>query len=414
MLNDLWLLVSGLLILIGLLASQGLLIVVGSLVIVVWLLTKLWNRYAFDDVTHGRTISQGRAFIGDEVEYTVSLSNEKIIPLIWVDMQDRFPMDLELSGGHLRGNIAEGAREHRITTSLLPYQKVSWKYTMRCTSRGYHRIGPVRLRSGDIFGFSAAERYLTDLAHILVYPRVLELEDLILPAEHPLGEMKGPQPIYHDQSRFIGLRDYQPTDPMKHVDWKATARRGELQTRIFEPVVSLEVLIALNATTGEYAWQGSNRRLFERSVTIAASVAKYCADRGYTFGLMSNSVAVYSGKWINVPLSGAESQLGLALEALALAGSYAVASLPDVLRAERGSFRPGVTVALVTSLVTAGILEEIAELRTRGYQVIVFYCGDGGPRVNMGDVPVHLMGRALEAVDRDVAEETEEDAVTAP
>ena len=58
MLNDLWLLISGLLILIGLLASQGLLIVVGSLVIVVWLLTKFWNRYAFDDVTHDRTISQ--------------------------------------------------------------------------------------------------------------------------------------------------------------------------------------------------------------------------------------------------------------------------------------------------------------------------------------------------------------------
>ena len=79
MLNDLWLLVSAIIVLVGLLTSQGLLIVVGSLVIIVWLLTKFWDRHAFQDVSHSRTISQGRAFIGDVVEYTVTLSNEKMI-----------------------------------------------------------------------------------------------------------------------------------------------------------------------------------------------------------------------------------------------------------------------------------------------------------------------------------------------
>ena len=80
MLNDLWLLVSGIVILIGLLASQGLLIIVGSLVIIVWLLTKVWNRFAFQEVTHSRSLSQERAFIGDVVEYTVTLTNEKSSP----------------------------------------------------------------------------------------------------------------------------------------------------------------------------------------------------------------------------------------------------------------------------------------------------------------------------------------------
>lgn len=399
MLNDLWLLISAILIVVGLLASQGLLIIVGSLVIVVWLLTKFWNRYAFEEVSHGRSLSQAKAFIGDEVEYTVTLSNEKIVPLIWVDIQDALPVGLELAGAHIRGTLAEDTREHRITTSLLPYQRVSWKYAMRCNARGYYRLGPARLRSGDIFGFTAAEQHLSGVEHILVYPRVLDLQDLILPAENPLGEAKGRQPIFHDQTRFIGLRDYQPQDPMKHVDWKATARKSALQTKIFEPVVSLEVLIALNATTGEHAWQGTNRRLFERSVTTAASVAGYCAGRGYSFGLVSNSVAVYSGKWINVAPGSAESQLPIVLEALAVAGSYSVASLADVIRAERGSFRPGATIALVTALVTPGLVGEIHELRGRGFQVIVFFSGDGGPRTSLGDIPVHLMGPVLDQVE---------------
>ena len=401
MLNDLWILISAIVILVGLLTSQGLLIVVGSLVIIVWLLTKLWGRHAFEDVSHSRTISQGRAFIGDVVEYTVTLTNEKILPLIWVDIQDIFPVGLDLPGTSLRSSASDTAKEHRITTSLLPYQKVSWKYDLHCISRGYHRIGPVRLRSGDIFGFTAAEARMPDLEHILVYPRVVELQDLIFPAKHPFGDVHGTRAMYQDPSRFLGLRDYQLTDPMKHVDWKATARRSKLQTKVFEPVVSLNVLIALDASTGEFPWQGSNLRLFERSVTVAASVAKYCADFSYSFGLVSNSVAVFSGKWVNVPASNSNLQIDLVLESLARVGSYAVSSLPEVLRAQRSAFRSGTVVALVTAALTPGLVEEIAEIRGKGYLVIVFYAGNGGPRITVPDVPVHLMGRALEALESD-------------
>ncbi|HZA23954.1 MAG TPA: hypothetical protein VFA32_15365, partial [Dehalococcoidia bacterium] len=131
-----------------------------------------------------------------------------------------------------------------------------------------------------------------------------------------------------------------------------------------------------------------------------ASIAKFCADRGYTFSLVSNAVAVYSGKWINVPFSGSNSQIGLVLEALALAGSYAVSSLPDVLRVERDSLPPGTTVALVTPVVTRALVDEISEIRDRGYKVMVFYAGDRGLEITLTDVPVYLTGRALEALDR--------------
>ncbi len=400
MLNDVWLLVSVILVFIGLVASQGLLLVVGSLVIIIWLTAKFWDRFAFLDVTHERSLSRSRAFIGDTVDYTITLTNKKILPLIWVDLQDTFPSDLDLPGASLRGSGVEVSKEHRITTSLLPYQKVSWKYTLRCAARGYHRIGPVRLRSGDIFGFTAAEAHFPGVDHILVYPRVVDLSQLILPSEHPLGETRGQLPLYQDTSRFFGLRDYHPTDPMKHIDWKATARRTWLQTKVFEPVVSLNVLIALNASTGEHAWQGANRRLFERAVTVAASVAKHCADKSFSYSLVSNAVAVYSGKWLNVPFSSSPSQIGLVLESLALAGPYAVASLPEVLRTQRDSLPPGSTIVLATPVVTRAMVEEIGEVKMRGYQVILLYCGDGGPEYRLPNMPVYLMGQTLDNLER--------------
>ena len=399
MLNDFWFFASAVLIFIGLVASQGILLVVGSLVIIVWLVAKFWDRFAFRKVSHFRTVGGTRAFVGDSVDYSVTLVNDKIVPLIWVDIQDNFPTELDLPGATVRGTGIEVDREHRITTSLLPYQQVTWKYNLRCLARGYHRIGPVKLRSGDIFGFTSAETRLEGVDHILVYPRIIDIKDLIFPSQHPLGEVANRRPIHQDPSRFFGLRDYLPQDPMKHIDWKATARRSQLQTKVFEPVVSLNVLIALNATTGEFAWQGTNRRLFERAVTVAASVAKHCADSGYEFGLISNGVAVYSGKWLSVPFASSSLQLGLVLESLAMAGPYSVISLSDVLQQERSSLPPGATIVVITSVVTRALANEIADMQSRGYKVIVLFAGDGGPRYRLNDVPVYFLGRALEALE---------------
>lgn len=401
MLNDLWLLVSGILILIGLLASEGLLLIVGSLVVLMWLATKLWDRYAFRQVSHSRSLARHRAFIGDTLEYSVSLRNDKLLPLIWVDIHDTFPEGLELLGANLRSNSIEGTRQHTITTSLLPFQQVTWKYTLKCSTRGYHRFGPVRVRSGDIFGFSVGEARFDEMDHLLVYPRVVALEQLNLPSEHPLGEGKGMRPLFRDTTRFTGQREYQTTDPMKHIDWKATARSSRLQTKIFEPVVSLNVLVAFNASTSEQPWEGSNRRLFERGVTVAASVASYAAQRGYCFGLVSNAVATFSAKYVTVPMGASPSQITLVLEALAMAGPYAVTSLPNVLKAERGSLPPGATVVLVTSVVTKSVVSEVREMRDQGFQVVILYAGDGQPESDLLGAPVYFVGDALDVLEED-------------
>tara|TARA_B100000315_G_scaffold254695_1_gene296303 strand:+ start:45 stop:662 length:618 start_codon:yes stop_codon:yes gene_type:complete len=197
----------------------------------------------------------------------------------------------------------------------------------------------------------------------------------------------------------MGQREYHPTDPMKHIDWKATARTSQLQTKVFEPIVSLNVLVALNATTSEHPWEGTNRRLFERAVTVAASAAEHASRQGYSFGVVSNAVATYSGKWLSVPVGAASSQLSLVLEALAMAGPYAVTSLTRVLQSERGSMPPGTTVVLVTAVITGTLAQDVAVMKERGYRVLVLYAGDGGPELKIPDVPVFLAGPALDPLE---------------
>ena len=254
------------------------------------------------------------------------------------------------------------------------------------------------MRSGDIFGFSSGETRLSGLGHVLVYPRIIDLDELLFPARHPLGGTKGKRPLNQDTSRFLGQRDYQPTDPMKHIDWKATARRGSLQTKIYDPVVSLNVLIAMNASTNEFPWQGSNTALFERTVAAAASVASYCDQRRYSFGLASNAVSTYSSKWLNVPLGASPAQLTQVLEALARAGPYVVTSLADVVRGARDTLPAGATVVLVTPVVTTALVQEVEEIRSRGHQVLALYAGDGMPEMDLPGVQLFNVGGVLQSL----------------
>lgn len=399
--HELWPLVSGLLVFIGLLVSDGLLLVVGSLVTVVWLAARLWERYCFRRVTYDRSVGTRRAFIGDTVEYTVSLSNDKPLPLIWVEAQDPFPEGLELPGALVRGATLETNRHHSITTSLLPYQRATWKFNLLCLRRGYHRIGPVRMRSSDIFGFVATEMRLTQVNDILIYPRVIELPRLLFPPQHPFGVAGTRLPIYHDPNRVRGLRDYRSEDPMKHIDWKATARARGLQTRLFEPSVAMNLVVALNGSTSDFAWLGTNRRLFERAVTVAASAVSLADRLGYSYGLISNAVASYSGKWLSVRVGASPQQLPMTLEALAMAAPYVVSMLPEVLRAERDAIPVDATILFVTSVITDSLPAQLDAFAERGNRVSVIFAGDGDPPESVGGFPVTGVGHLLSSVPDD-------------
>ena len=159
------------------------------------------------------------------------------------------------------------------------------------------------------------------------------------------------------------------------------------------------MLIALNARTGDAAWQGSNRRLFERAVTVAASVAEYARNEDYTFGLVSNAIASYSSKWMSVPPGSGNLQLESVLESLAMAGPFWVTELSSVLRTESESLTSGSTVVLVTALISRAVVLETEEIRRRGHRMIIFYAGDGepGPAAQQlpPEVPLYLAGPSL-------------------
>ena len=53
------------------------------------------------------------------------------------------------------------------------------------------------------------------------------------------------------------------------------------------------------------------------------------------------------------------------------------------------------TVVLITAIVTRALVQEVEEIKERGYRVLVLYAGDGAPEMDLPGVPVFRVGRAL-------------------
>ncbi len=399
MLSEIWLLFFLVVVGVGLSTGQGVITAVGGMGFLVGGVSWLWNRVSLEGVIYERTLSSQRAFLGEEITLSIAITNKKPVPLGWLKAEDDIPDAVQLVGGKLvpSGKPATHALAH--STSMAWYERVHWSYKLRPRSRGYYRIGPVSINSGDLFGLFNSQRREDKQVSLLVYPKVVPIDELLLPPARPLGDVKGSLRILEDLTRPMGVRDYLPGDPMKKVDWKATARHQSLQVRVFEPSVSHVAVVMLNVDTAPHLLGGYFPEQLERVVTAAASIASYAVDQGYMVGLFSNGTPILAERPLNIPPARNPHQLTAILEALATVGPITSGQMADVLARYAGRFPLGATLALVTATISEKLTESIDYLSREGHKLVVLYTGDETPPQIPARIALYEIGEYFAALE---------------
>jgi uncharacterized protein (DUF58 family) len=195
--------------------------------------------------------------------------------------------------------------------------------------------------------------------------------------------------MFEDASRPSGLRDYQTGDPLKSMDWKASARMQRLQVRTFEPSSTITVMLVVAIETTARYWEGYSAVNLERVITTAASVASYCVELRYSLGLFSNGTPILADRPMKMAASRSPEQLPLILEALATIRPMAVGPMAAQLAGHARRFPIGATLVVVAAMVTPELAEAIRTLKGHGYRIVVLYVGEEScPRLPEG-VLVH-------------------------
>lgn len=335
----------------------------------------LWARYCLAGVSYRRRFGSTRLFFGEETDFHVEIVNAKPLPLAWLRAEDEFPADLELLNGRLHASYRPGRRLLINLLSLRWYERVIRHYRIRGSHRGAWEFGPVEIISGDLFGFSIKREKIQNTQTVLVYPRIVPLTALGLPARHPFGDFKTPRRVMEDPIRLMGAREYLPGDSFRHIHWKATARRNQLQTKVFEPSATRPIAIFLNVNTFEYRYEGIDRDLQELAITTAASIAHWAWEESHPVGLYVNSVTQPGGQRIRIRPGNHPDQLIWILEALARVVTYGRWPIEAVLHVEAPHLRYGTTIIVVSPVVNDRLQRTLVDLRNREFGVSLVALG---------------------------------------
>jgi uncharacterized protein (DUF58 family) len=130
-----------------------------------------------------------------------------------------------------------------------PGAEAAYRYRVRPVDRGLFRFAEIWLRSFGPLGL-AGKQFAAGAGHeVHVYPNIRAVHEYeLLARKGSLYEMGVRAALLGGgRTEFESLREYQPGDDFRQIDWKATARRRRPITQVFETERSQTLVLAIDA-----------------------------------------------------------------------------------------------------------------------------------------------------------------------
>lgn len=223
-----------------------------------------------------RTLSKETALQGEEVSVKVVVENKRGWPIPWIFIEDYHPKDFPRTG------------QNKQLAFLMPGHSITLEYRLQCPRRGYHRIGPLLMESGDLFGLQRRFRTGVQQDYLSVLPTVAYIDTFNVATKRPHGPVRLSNRIYTDPTRINSIREYTPGDPLNSIHWKATARTGKLHVKTYEPSSVIGGTLVLDLHEASYKPDRKEERM-ELAITTTASIAYLLQISGEQVGMITNA-----------------------------------------------------------------------------------------------------------------------------
>lgn len=172
-------------------------------------------------------------------------------------------------------------------------EKITRTLPFRATKRGYYRINNIDLVGTDLFFTTEmAEKRHTD-CYLYVYPKVFHSESFYQSLQKLNGEILAKRHLLEDPFEYHGIREYQPYDDIRNVNWKATARTGSLKINQKNYTAMQSIRIFLNTEDSLIIKKGKE---VEASIQIAIGLVTYFLSQNRKVSFFANGKDMISGE----------------------------------------------------------------------------------------------------------------------
>lgn len=332
----------------GLVTGRGFFFNVAYVFIGLLIFSFLWAWSGASQLRLRRQTRARRAQVGHFLEEHFTVHNRGVFPKLWIEVYDQSDLP--------------GHRASQVVSNLGPRGEVSWSVRTPCVRRGAFQLGPLRIVTGDPFGLFQAERKISAVSPLVVYPPTVHLVEFAL----PVGMLPGGDALrrraHHITTNAAGVRDYAPGDSFSRIHWRSTARKNRLIVKEFEldPLADIWVMLDAERTvhTGDYEpgqhdliWAFSQQdtpfaipsTTEEYAVTIAASLVTHFLQRDRAVGFITHGrhrEAIQADR--------GSRQLTKILEALAICEARGAVTFGQLMSSYGNQFPRGTTTVLVT------------------------------------------------------------------
>lgn len=361
-----------------------------------------WSSTRFIQIN--RYTRSRRSQVGQYFEETLEVRNRGRLPKLWLELRDESTVPFH--------DVS------RVVSNLQGQSSQRWQVRTLCQQRGFFRLGPMSLQSGDPLGLFSVSQPLEMTSELLVYPATVNLD-----AFHPpIADLAGGEALrrrtQYLTTNVAGIREYLPGDSFNRIHWLSTARTGRLMTKEFELDPSADVWIFLDLYEGvevSMPWQPvrpeagvfSLSRLRRRSreesvvlppstteyaITIAASTARYFLLRNRAVGMIWDD-----GRRRMLQTDRGPRQERKVLEALAVTNARGRMSFDQLLLTEGVRMNRNDTILAISPDPNANWARALRELRRRGVNSIAV-CVDStsfGGKASTGELERELQANGI-------------------
>lgn len=272
-----------------------------------------------------RRLQPRRIEAGQEARVVLRLDNVGALPTGLMLVQDQVPEAL-------------GARPRFVFDRLESRSRREVEYTVHAPARGRYVLGPLQITVTDPFRLCESRRSFSTQDMLVVTPTIEPLPSLALGGDWSGAGESRSRSVAAAGEDDVAVREYRHGDELRRVQWRATAKYGELMVRREEQPWESRCSLLLDLRDVAHRGSGSSGS-FERAVSAAASVGIHLGRHGYTVRLSTPGAPDIVSAGHEAGTLGGDNE-GLLLDALAVvepvAGDH-LGALTDALRHASGT-----------------------------------------------------------------------------
>lgn len=265
-----------------------------------YLYRKLWNR----NLTASLSFQSESMFEGEQGSLREIVENHKRLPLSMLKV--KFQTSRNLVFDTTKGSRTTDQYYRNDVFHVGGGEKITRSIPFTGGRRGYYQITSIDLVASDLFLTTEMVETLPANKWIYVYPRPYDSREFQLSLQQLNGEILTRRHLLEDPFEYRGIREYQPFDDMRSINWKATAKTEELKVNQKNYTALPSIRIFFNI---EDRGVLKKEECVEACFQIAAGLGKFYLHQGVRVSIYGNGVDMDTQKPVAIEAGNGRGQL---------------------------------------------------------------------------------------------------------